>query len=85
MAPISTIFGPNESQRCQLKFEKAVETISVTAKTSKHFREKFENPIQNETPFDFSIQKAWDAVYTFDLFIRLCQIHEDCLFQKPTF
>ena len=22
MAPISTIFGPNESQRCQLKFEK---------------------------------------------------------------
>ena len=22
MAPIETIFGPNESQRCQLKFEK---------------------------------------------------------------
>ena len=22
MAPISTIFGPNESRRCQLKFEK---------------------------------------------------------------
>ena len=34
MAPISTIFGPNESQRCQLKFL-AVEKISAGAKTSK--------------------------------------------------
>ena len=47
MAPISTIFGPNESQRCQLKFEKiwAVEKISARAKTSKNFREKFEKVV----------------------------------------
>ena len=45
MAPILTIFGPNESQRCQLNFEKkncAVEKISARTKNSKKFREKFE-------------------------------------------
>ena len=44
MAPILTIFGPNESQRCQLNLEKnwAVEKISTRAKNSKNFREKFE-------------------------------------------
>ena len=47
MAPILTIFGPNESQRCQLKFEKnwAVEKNSARAKTSKNFREKFEKVV----------------------------------------
>ena len=44
MAPILMIFGPNESQRCQLTFAKiwAVEKISARAKNSKKFREKFE-------------------------------------------
>ena len=44
MAPILTIFGPNESQRCQLNFEKiwTVEKTSARAKNSKKIREKFE-------------------------------------------
>ena len=44
MALILTIFGPNESQPCQLNFEKiwAVEKISARAKISKKIRKKFE-------------------------------------------
>ena len=47
MALILTIFGPNESQRCQLNFTNvwAVAKISARAKTSKNFREKFEKVV----------------------------------------
>ena len=49
MALILTIIGPNESQRCQLNFEKnwAVEKISARAKNSK----KFVKSSKNFTPY----------------------------------
>ena len=46
MAPILMIFGPNESQCCQLNFEKqiwAVEKISARAKNSKKFAKSSKN------------------------------------------
>ena len=45
MAPILTIFGPNESQRCQLNFEKNLGRRKNFREGEKFekIREKFEN------------------------------------------
>ena len=45
MAPILTIFGPNESQRCQLNFEKILGRRKNFREGEKYekVREKFEN------------------------------------------
>ena len=45
MAPILTIFGPNESQRCQLNFEKNLGRRKNfrAGKKFEKIREKFEN------------------------------------------